>query len=542
MPVTTFNTSVYTQHINGFMLQTGPAPKIITNISSALANPRGLSFPGLSKLVPEQVIGLVPLFNCCSGKDSIGSFLFGSFDSKFCLSGLTTLSIQIGPLNIGSFTYSSSSSNSDIQNDINALLSTYGFACIVSGVSTLRYCVINSPAGSGTEYNETNIFVYTNDSSCGNVIKTVKFRGGTNSDGFNCDPACDCREYGGDTVSDDRKFVLPVYASTDCSDSYKNDSNGWILKYPGTYDAISKGDFRLQKLINGVWATATVLDNTSYGTPYNNNFYPTNQQCENVNYCGYKLDWKKVLSNLGEGSYRFYVTGQFSGLSNSYCFYSPPFCLKTFDCTSANGTCKFEAEYSGGNFGSVTTQGDSWSLCCTKTVNNTQGTVITSAPIQWSDSIRFFGFFGREGYEPTRDYIKYSTGEIKKVRDEVVKVFDCETSQMPMWFHQRLASYGFMADRLFVSDYNLNNDSYQYKRFWVVSDSEYKPLHRGFTRYPKVRTLKFKEGLQYIYRDRCCGANKTINNPVPPPPESASHRIWSNGDTHLWANNVPSKF
>lgn len=542
MSVITYNTSTYPEPINGAMIQNPLAPKVIVASSSSMPNPGGGTSPNRARIVPEQVIGLVPLFSCCSTTDAKASFTFGTYDTVGC-GGSVTLEIFIDNISLGTFSYSFGTSNATIETSVNALLTGLSMSCTVTGANTIRHCIIYAPTGSGADNNGTQLVVVKTNSGCGGVLKYNNFAGGVDSGGFSCDPACDCRSYGADSQPDDKQFLLPVFATQDCTDIYHNDYNTWLIKYPSTYNAISQGDFKLQKLINGTWSTAVVLNNSTYGTPYNNNFFSNNTQCENVNYCGYDLDWRAVLMNQGEGQYRLYVSGYYAGQENAYCFYSPPFCLREYECNDVNGTMKFEANYAGGNFGSVTKQGNSWTLCCTQTsFNSANQTVIASLPIKWRDSIRFFGFFGREGYEPVRDTIKYATGEIKKVRDEVVKIFDCETSQMPMWFHQRIVSYGFMADQLFASDYNVNNDSYEYKRLWVVSDSEYKPLHKGFTRYPKARQLKFKEGLQYVFRDRCCGATKIINTAPPPPPPGDDYRAWSDADKHLWADGTGSAF
>jgi hypothetical protein len=166
---------------------------------------------------------------------------------------------------------------------------------------------------------------------------------------------------------------------------------------------------------------------------------------------------------------------------------------------------KFEAYYSGGNFGSVTTQGQSWSMCCSQSATNPNGTSTSCTnPINWYDSIRFYGFFGYETAEYARDYIKYATGEIKKIRDEAIKSFSMKSSQMPSWFHERFYAYALMADQLYVSDYNLNNANYNYKFFYIMADSSYAPKYTNYSRYNKVNDIKFKEGVQYVFRDRCC--------------------------------------
>lgn len=511
MSVVTNNTSTYPQLITGAMIQIQSVPNSILGSSPPPPSPQGNATPASQNTQPTQVIGLVPLFSCCISKDASGAFSFGSFDVTSCSGAVTTISITLHGTNIGNILYQYNTTNASLTTAINALLVAAGFAgwtSSVTGISTNRVCVLLPPSGSGATYNGWTIVAAKIGTGCGGVLNPgIPVQGGSGSGGAGCDPNCDCREglYTADSIADDRQYTLPVFAEAGCSDSYHNDYNSWLIQYPGTYNAISNGDFKLQKLINGIWTNQATLNNNTYGTPYSNNFYTGGGTCQNVNYCGFLLQWQLVLAGLGEGTYRFYASGTYSGTQNTYCMYSPPFCLKTWDCTAVDGTCKWEASYSGGNIGSVTTQGASWSMCCSQTTKGAGGqTITTTVPISWIDSIRIFGFFGKETYEYQRDYIKYASGEIKKIRDENIKNFEFQSSQLPMWFHQRFASYGVFADKLFVSDYSLNNDVYSYKYFWVVADSNYQPSHKGYTRYPKVYNVKFKEGLDFVYRDRCC--------------------------------------
>ena len=141
------------------------------------------------------------------------------------------------------------------------------------------------------------------------------------------------------------------------------------------------------------------------------------------------------------------------------------------------------------------------------TTTGNGGTIIgadTAFPLQWADSIRFLGFFGYETAEFERKYIKYQTGIVDKIRDEAIKSFSMKTSRMPNWFHERFLAYALQADHIYVSDYNRNNSSYNYKHFAVIADSGYSPKYTGYSRYSKVLDLKFKEEQQRIYRSRCC--------------------------------------
>lgn len=321
---------------------------------------------------------------------------------------------------------------------------------------------------------------------------------------FDCN-STECRSYGADFVTNDQQYTLPVFASLTDTSTYENDVNSWLFNYPGTYNAISNGDFHLQHYTSGAWSSIATLNNNTYGTAYHNNFLPNGGTCYGTNIYGYKLKWRNVLSAFGEGTYRFAVTGQYTS-SYPYCKTSPPFCLKAWDCISADQTVKFEAQYAGGNMGSVTTQGRSWALCCKS--SSAQNAKVY--PINWNDGIRFFGAFTNTDYDKQVDSIKYQPGTIYKVRDEVIKKFKLfiggggSTKNAPLWLLERFVAYAMSSDKLLVSDYNINNPNYNLKSFWVVSDVGIKPTYKGYSRFMKVLDTEFKEGQQYIFRDRCC--------------------------------------
>lgn len=542
-------------------------PVIRTNSSSSQSALTGIYVGTLATggqaadvVAIEQVMGLVPLFPCCESKNAVGGFTFGSYDIAGCGSPTSTLDINLNGVDLGNFSFDLSQTPSTVQSAIQALLPS-GWICTVTGGGFMRSCIISPPPGLGATGNQALIITKVG-TGCGNVFKTFDISGGTDSSS-DC-VNCDCREgkYAADQIPDDRDFVLPVFADPTCTDSYHNDSNEWMIKYPGTYDPLANLDYQLQELLNGTWTKVASLTDNTYGIAYNNNFFTAdgcNQKidpgkCTNVNYAGYKIDWNKVLTTFGEGTYRFYASGGFTA-NQPYCFRTPPFCLKTWNCILTSGTIKFETINVGGTFGSVTTQGTSWSLCCTKTITVNNTAMSCSNGITLYDSIRITGYFGYENPESQRDQIKYATGAIKKIRDEEVKTFMARTEQLPMWFHRRFYSYGRMSDYLYVSDYNLNNDSYEYKKFWIVSDGNYVIKHNNSTRYPKAIDFKFKEGQQFVFRDRCCSSDISTNGPtgngfpVDPtlptgipvnPPDTT--RLFADLTPHLWPNGHQSAF
>jgi hypothetical protein len=126
-----------------------------------------------------------------------------------------------------------------------------------------------------------------------------------------------------------------------------------------------------------------------------------------------------------------------------------------------------------------------------------------SVPIAWKDAIRVGGEFGYEDTDFERKSIKYQTGVVKKVRDELILKHKWKSSSLPFWFHERFKAYGLMADYTLVSDYNLNNSDYNIKLYSVQGESSYNPGYRGFPRETMV-TCEFKPAVQNIKRSRCC--------------------------------------
>jgi hypothetical protein len=451
--------------------------------------------PFMEYKVPTQVIGLVPVFKCCDAllPCRAGFTVYhkeGELD--YVTIRLVLNSVILGSVNINPIP---TMDDAAFQAAIQALLPV-GYTCtVISSNNQHRVVTIYAPSVTiGQDCGDLQVL----SSADGGHYNYYNF---TDASYFEspCDATCECKSYPADYISNPQDFALPVFASDECTDLYQNDFNSFLFSYQFGYDALYNEDFVLQEWDGIGWVDIAVLNTNQYGIAYNNNFFNQGDEiyCTNLNYQGYQIDWQKVYMELGEGLYRFKLTNA----KDEYCYASPPFCLRKYDCQLVDGTVKFEAQYEGGTFGSMTQQGTTWKFCCT---NKDSKTKVYTVPIKWKDSIRFFGFFGREQYETNRDFIKYATGEIKKVRDELIKTFDLRTDRLPLWLHQRLAAYGLMANKLFVSDYNRNNPNQNIKRFYIVADSGYSMDYKNYSRYSKVSDVKFKEGQQLIFKDNCC--------------------------------------
>lgn len=454
-----------------------------------------------SILKPSQVIGLVPVFPCCEDDSTpaTGGFVFTDTET------VSYIDIKVGNIDFGVFQAGLLETNAVIQSRINAILNPSGFTAVVTTLFSNRTVVITAPPGSGDVYNGYAVVIAITGDAV--EVSTTTMSGGY--DNSNSD--CDCREgkYTADYIADDRQWTLPVFAETvsPSNDPYKNDYNAWLFELPSGNQDNTSYSFTLQQFSSGSWTDKADLHDNTYGE-----FIELGSMCTNIMWTGYSIEWRKVLQTFGQGIFRFKVDMTQLG-AVSPCYASPPFCLGEWECYAVDRTVKFEANYMGGRFGNIdktNCAGKFWDLCCI-TLKGPTG-VTTSKPINYNDSIRLPGWFGRETKDYERTSIKYQTGFVNKIRDEAIRKFSFYSGSIkqtnpgvgwPIWVHDRLSVYGLMADTLYVSDYNLNNPDYNFKSYCVIFDGNYEPKYSFSKRYANVE-LKFKARMEYLIRTRCC--------------------------------------
>ena len=435
--------------------------------------------------IVNQVAGLVPLLPCCSNIDSYATFYFVSHNkSEICNSSLTyRIQIKINGVYYGIVIYTEGTDTAaTLTASINTALTGSGFTAsnvnltfwfgghIVTGQ-------INSPTGSGALYNGYSLYFDTAAVCLGTIYNYFEY--GISQNG--CSP---CNYVGGlNGYIDDNNYVLPVFGSLTCSDADKNDFNTFIVSIP---KFISFTGLTLQKLNGNTWSNVATLDNTNtYGTFI---LY----QYTNLNYAGYTISWKYVLALLGEGCYRVYYNSNTP--ERAVCGYSITFKLQAFTPELADLTVKFSVTYYGGNIGSVTTQGQYWSLTGIDTSAN-------KYPLTITDSIRFLGMFGYESAGITTTEVKYYSGFLQQVRNEAIKSFILNTGLLPFWLVQRFYSYCLMADTITVNDNNIANSNQNMKNQLVRVDGKVTPKYNMGTHLLSIKELQFKEQTQFVFRD-----------------------------------------
>lgn len=438
-----------------------------------------------------QVVGLVPVFPCCN-REATGTISFQLPESA--VDAFFTITLPTGTT--AQFSANGNQTAAAVEAAIQAILPA-GYTVVITktdnGSSVVFDGIIYAPSGTGSDYNGEPCVL--NRISGTDTYSSTNFAGGYG------DSLCDCREgeYGADALPDATQFPLPVFAQSvpgSTYDPYYNDFNSFLFETP----AISTTNtyrFFLDQKQGDTYVEVARLNTNTYGT-----FFNVNTLCSNLIWKGFTINWSLVLQTFGEGNYKFRMMKQVFS-RDPLCYSSPPFCLQEWECKAVERTTKFQATYSGGIFGSINKGdcgGKSWTFCCKTQVD---GRPKLTSPILWNDSIRIEGMFGYEEKTFERSSIKYTTGLVKKIRDEAIRNFTWKSGNLPFWFHDRFAVYGLMADRLLVSDYNLNNADYTIKTYCVIANSDYSPKYKGYSRYTKV-DVKFQSQNQYLIRTRCC--------------------------------------
>lgn len=645
MPVTTSNTNSKPMPQVGSALQTGNyniGPYGSTYYGGYFTqNPIGHTIAKINTL--NQVVGLVPVYPCNSIECRLGKY--GSDDSQFMLPA---------------FAENQTSVWGDYKNDYNSWLFDVPANTILGLSYYLDQKINNVWTEKATLTDDTYGFYFPIGKLCNNNSYTgyqinwnkvlnllgegiYRFRIGTNNETI--------------TPSVNHFKITSVGGNPPTTVQLSSTGYGVICPtfYCNSSLSVTVNMQNLTTFINN-------YQNTTYPSPLFSATYNSGTgQIDLAGLKGQNCDCSVLVTNVVYTNYANAFSGGAINTSNSLCFASPPFCLKTWDCWAVDGTTRFDAFYSGGIIGNVdkSLPGSTWSMCCTTykvtpnvakssmfairwlkdivtyqatttfsmtftfsapvkllgapyvvnsgdnhitlmqnlatAINNYQATLpyvqftaiynatqqrteiynlaginvaftvtysikksiclgmngfmpsyhadntsadlgtlelpattlpktsfrdtvllsggtpagftttgsLTPSPILWQDAIRVGGEFGYEQTDYERKSIKYQTGVVNKIRDEAILKHTWKSSSLPFWFHERFKVYGLMADKLLVSDSNMNNSDYNLKLYSVQGDSSYNPEYKNFPRETMVK-CEFKPATQNIKRRRCC--------------------------------------
>lgn len=230
----------------------------------------------------------------------------------------------------------------------------------------------------------------------------------------------------------DRQFSKCCYknlvlADVSSDDPFKNDYTGTFFKRT----AEAKVDFFL---INVATSAVYSLDSSTYGIYKNFNSIVSQPD---LTY--YIVEWKKVLTLLGAGTYQIKKQLEIAGVAID--ILSDTYTLEAYSIASSNGTVRLDSIMDG-------------KLIAIDTDFKDSG---------YKTSLRLRGYFGNPEYTYEQDNI--ATRDYKFVQNTMSskKEYKFQALQLPDCITEELFDFMLFGKELFVSDYNGNNHSYKYE-------------------------------------------------------------------------------
>lgn len=249
-----------------------------------------------------------------------------------------------------------------------------------------------------------------------------------------------------------------VLADLTSTTDYKNDYSGF---YHQRQLSTETCDFFLLDLSDG---TEYPLNTAAYGTPFGFNYFATNPNLK-----GFKVEWRKVLQQLGEGNYKIIKRFTISGIpfeTESYTF-----TLKKYSTGNADKTIRVDIVMNG----------------------RIEKDGIEFKGTNWKHSLRVPGFFGRREPKFEEDNIVKRTYEKNQISMRQNNEYKFQTNYIPVCLTSEILDFMFFANDIYMNDYNLNNHSYEFKKFGVKVTS-----NEGTTYAVTMR----KARLNFVFEDK----------------------------------------
>ena len=224
------------------------------------------------------------------------------------------------------------------------------------------------------------------------------------------------------------------------------------------------------KLVDTATLTEYDLNDSTYGT-----FQDFGGVQEDLSF--YVVQWRNVLSVLGEGNYQIKKEITIAGVSVDY--YSNTFQLKQFTIALADNTVRIDCVQDG--------------LFLNSGINFKGTGFVTS--------IRVRGFFGRPEYSFEQDNLATRDYNMQQVSMSASKEYQFQGLNLPDCIIKELMDFVIFGNTLLISDYNSNNTSYLYELLEVELSNN------DSTEY---FTLKREVNVNLLFTDRFKN-NKKVN-------------------------------
>jgi len=255
-----------------------------------------------------------------------------------------------------------------------------------------------------------------------------------------------------------------VLADLASSLDFKNDYSGF---YHQRQLPNETADFILFRYQNGL---EYPLIDDSFGS-----FFPFGYFANNPGLKGYRVEWKKVLTALGEGSYKIIKRQNISGLlfeTNSFTF-----TLRQYSSLLADKTVRIDIVMNG----------------------RIERDKVEFYGAGWKHSLRVPGFFGRREHQYEEDNVIQKNLVKRQISMTQSNEYKFQTNFVPSCITSEIIDFMLFANDIFFNDYNLNNHSYDYAKFPVKFSSNEGTGYSVTTR---------KARLNLVFQDKAADAIK----------------------------------
>jgi hypothetical protein len=226
-------------------------------------------------------------------------------------------------------------------------------------------------------------------------------------------------------------FTLTALADVSTDEAIKNDF--WRF-HKGYEISTTSVDMLLIKPFDSSFTPIALTDDT-YGTFYSFGYFVDG---DGRSYISYELDFKKVLTVLGAGTYQIKtVETMIVGPDlNTFDF---AFCVAQYTAKRADKTVRLQFL----NTGTITDR------------YNEGDTV--SFPTAFNSQIRVNGFFGKDNSEYVVERTKYNNKKLIDISNKRVPKYSLSVRQVPQYVHDFISINVLQAEQIEISDYNRNN-------------------------------------------------------------------------------------
>lgn len=200
---------------------------------------------------------------------------------------------------------------------------------------------------------------------------------------------------------------------------------------------------------------------------------------ENTDLKGCLIKWKKVLVQIGEGSFKIIKRINIAGIDVE--FSSIVFTLKQFSSGLANQTARIDVVMNG----------------------RLEKSKVDFTGIGWKNSMRVPGFFGRREFQFEEDNIVNRQFESRQVSMQQTNEYKFQTNLIPDCVTNEIIDFLLFGNDIFVNDYNLNNHSYTFVKFPVKFESNEGTEYGVKTRRARLNLVfsdKFKNNLKRNFK------------------------------------------